>query len=348
MKKRLISFCLTMVLCVTMCVPAVFARESDNQLESPDTLVVEISDNHYSVSSASMQTTAENSNVFVFERVSQNFYRTNNAEFPDNFRLALEEDGSLLPLTATEIDLSSNNPISQIAPEVRSGMSEQQLAEIEQIANSDGVETLTLYSQYSDYTTVVNGKTVKTNFVEYSGVATNGGKKIATYGEHDFETEDDLYNNIKLTVDSVASYTRVSPLVIRLGKLFATTAARKLIQEYFASASTSKCYVMLCPRYQAVMRYTEVQENGMMYPGCTANKVDVYPDCVFYSGQGISVDGKSSSYYSYESRYFSNAEAERMAVNNYMTGGFVDKMDDYSVAVRLPDGYTKAYYFGVT
>lgn len=347
MKKRLISFCLAMVLCVTTCVPAVFARESNNQLKSPDTLAVEISDNHYFVSSASMETTAENSNEFIFERVSQNFYRTNNAEFPDNFRLALEEDGSLLPLIATEIDLSSSNPISQIAPEVRSGMSEQQLAEIEQLANSDGVETLTLYSQYSDYTTVVNGKTVKTDFVEYSGVASHGGEVIAEWGKHGFKTEDDLYS-IDLTVDSVASYSRASgSFSTSLGRVF-LSAAKKQIEEFFASGSTSKCYVMLCPRYEAVIRYTEVKENGMMYPGCTANKVDVYPDCVFYSGDGISVDGKSSSYYSYESRYFSNDEAERMAVNNYMSGGFVDKMDDYSVAVRLPDGNTKSYYFGVT
>lgn len=354
-EKRNVSLLLSLLLVSSCCIPVSIAAKASalDSGVSPDTLLVSKSESglHLAESSSISTVVSTQESTYVFLRESDNFYYTENGEFSSDFRVYLEDDGSLTSVEKVVLDTDFANPATCLVLDYGYSSDSKLVNDIKAALEQGFTGEISVYtSNYTDYTKYVNGKLVSTDFVVYSAMENDGGTTIARKGERGIASPEEL-GDVTLNLYCYESYAlNQSRLGISAGSLlglFGRTAF-KIIKQAFESAPTSRPYVMLFPAYDAVMRYTNVIQNGMEYTGCVSNKVDVRANLIFYSPSGVEVDADYAVEGSFESNHFGNAAAEQAAVNNYLVGGYIDKIDDYSVVATYPNGTSKTFTFGVT
>ena len=159
-----------------------------------DTLLVSKSESglYLEENSPSNEIVLHDENVYTFMKDTDNFYYTESNDFPQNFRVYLENDGSLTPVEKIELDTNSADPTAILISEYGYSSNDQLVNDIHDVLEQGFVGSITVYADYEDYTEYVNGKLVSTEFVEYAGMETDGGVTIASVGERGIESDDDL------------------------------------------------------------------------------------------------------------------------------------------------------------
>lgn len=354
MKKKIVSLSLVLTMLVTLCVPAFATTEEQDNF--PENLAVVFDDaDIYLADTVAIQNEQDNSPI-LFQRDHLNFYSTKNMRFSDNFRLVLQDDGTVIPVEAVELNLSQEDPTSILTEQYGYTASDQLVRDINEIisSNTTNVESIVVYTTPNarsglapgNYTTTYKGKTVKTVYLEVDGNSGSGGQVIARHRERGVETYDDLMNISCEFKDPNSWSFRSGSLLLTVAAFFGKALLRDFIKEWNDPSSTTKDYVSAVLNYTNIMRYTSVVDNGYEYLGCISNRVYVDCNLVYYpvgAGKGPEVSSQAELSDNFQSNYYNNNLAVATAYNNYLGVTFQDTIDAITLKVNYPNGSTKSF-----
>lgn len=366
--KRMLSFSLATLLAIgTFPLSALSIYLPVKQSSLPSEISVSLNqDNRFSLVDDDTNILNEHNITSKFVQDEHEFYKSASDNlFPDNFRLVLQDDNSVLPVYEVPIDLNSSDSYNILIDDWGYNPDSQVMKDIDLLIKNtnNNILSVTAYvtpnllkaaTPASDivpppsYTTTVQGKTVKTTYIKVDAVSGSGGQTVIRKGKNGVNNESQ-FKNVSFSLKSSRSYDEeqelafVSPLTVF--KFFGSKFIASIIKEWKDPSVSTRDYVNEIVNSTNIVRYTNVIEDGMEYTGCISNKV--YTDCnlvYFRPGAGSSPETTSDNTLSetFTSSKYANSVAERTAVQNYLTGPVIDRIEAVYVYVQYPSG-TKAY-----
>lgn len=355
MKKRTISLILIFAFLVTLSVPAGAISESSPDSEGPNTIKVVFNNGFHLIDSSTSVNSERGynlSNEIVFEKDHLVFYKTHDTRFSPDFKLVLQEDGTVIPVDATVIDLNSENPASVLTDEYGYSEDSAFVAEIESLiaANGSNISKITAYTTPNvksdllpeDYTKPYKGRTLTTEFLEVEG-ASGSLHTVVEHGKNGVEDYDDMCQT-KVAFNGYTTYAISEATVLSfLGKALLNA----FIDEWKNPSTYTKDTIKEYMTYTNILRYTNVVYGGSIYLGCISNCV--YADLSLYycpvgAGQSGNLKGVKTVSEYYESDHYPEDDAFEAAYNNYLNVPIVDRIEHVEILVTYPSGRHKTIY----
>lgn len=351
--KRIMSLVLitSMILSSFTMASAAEAISMDS-VDYPDQINVVYSNEDGYMLESNKSSRANDMDISTFIHDEHEFYKPeSNNELPQNFRLVLQDDNTLLPVYEVEVDLDSLDSYHELIDIWGYDENTEMMKTIYSLIedHDENISSVTAYvtpCKTSDdtptsrvvvpdnYTKVVNGKTVKTVYLRIDGVSGSGGQTIARPGRDGITNADQLE---KVTVS--LSQSRSLGLTATVLKLFGSIVFNKFKSDWMDPKVTTNPYINEVLNYSNVIRYTNVIEGGVEYSGCISNRV--YANCTlvhYATGAGYSPQIVSGNEISgtFTSSKYSNSAAEQAAVKNYLSGPLLDRIETIYVHVEYP------------
>ncbi len=353
MKKRLCAIALAFVLVLSMYIPTGAFDTRGSKTENPDYIRVIYNNGfHVADSGLSVNSTSVDSEI-LFEQDHLNFYKTDDSRFSPDFRLVLQDNGTVIPVEATVVNLNSDDPAGFLIDDYGYSRNSQFVRDLEQLVynGGDGISAITVYTRPSvksglaptDYTTVYKGKTMATDFMEVDG-SSGTLQTVVAHGKNTVEDFDDMCNT-EVSFDGFRTYGLISATTVI--KFFGSALLRAYIDEWNNPSTYTDDTIREYTTYTNILRYTNVVENGSEYLGCISNCV--YADCTLYycpAGAGSSGNLRSENYTStyYESDHYQETEAFEAAFDNYLNNPIIDRIEQLKIRVDYPSGAYKYVY----
>ena len=201
--KRMLSFSLATLLAIgTFPLSALSIYLPVKQSSLPSEISVSLNqDNRFSLVDDDTNILNEHNITSKFVQDEHEFYKSASDNlFPDNFRLVLQDDNSVLPVYEVPIDLNSSDSYNILIDDWGYNPDSQVMKDIDLLIKNtnNNILSVTAYvtpnllkaaTPASDivpppsYTTTVQGKTVKTTYIKVDAVSGSGGANRDSKGK---------------------------------------------------------------------------------------------------------------------------------------------------------------------
>ncbi len=357
--KKAISLLLTLLMSFSLCCPVLASNNAASVTAYPDELSVAFNNGKFEIISHSLFDAKSTSNqtVIDFQKEHDNFYKTTSNLVSQSFRLALENDGTLTPLQAVEIDLADTRPSEILITQYGYSANSQIVKDIESLASISNVDLITAYIApqneqiltVSENATNSTTATISTEYLTSEATYPDGGETIVTRGERGVTSSSKMLNEVTLTIDTLgySGYSMSASRAISSMDLFSMFVEEVIneIMEEWENAPTTDGYMMALPKYRNTVRYTNVIENGMEYLGCVSNSVSPKCKLTFYSAayNGTDVAGDYVEFATLQSNCYNATAAREAALNNYLVAPLIDKIDYIEIITTYPNDSSSSF-----
>lgn len=357
--KKAISLLLTLLMSFSLCCPVLASNNAASVTAYPDELSVAFNNGKFEIISDSLFDAKSTSNqtVIDFQKEHDNFYKTTSNLVSQSFRLALENDGTLTPLQAVEIDLADTRPSEILITQYGYWANSQIVKDIESLASISNVDLITAYITpqneqiltVSENATNSTTATISTEYLTSEATYPDGGETIVTRGERGVTSSSKMLNEVTLTIDTLgySGYSMSASRAISsmdLFSMFVEEVTNEIMEEW-ENAPTTDGYMMALPKYRNTVRYTNVIENGMEYLGCVSNSVSPKCKLTFYSAayNGTDVAGDYVEFATLQSNCYNATAAREAALNNYLVAPLIDKIDYIEIITTYPNDSSSSF-----
>lgn len=300
-----------------------------------------------------------NNTAVIFELTSEDgvIYTpiAGTAGVAEDFRILREADGTLHPLHEVRINLESDDPLAVLREEYGHNDDDRLYKDIKRLLdeNESEIDAITVYtipmtngrSLPEPFTTQYNGKTVSTRYVRVDGSNGNRGQNIVQYGKNGM-TETSNIEDVEMQYSESRSTPRTRGIAKSVVSFFGEMLAEKIKADWEEPSTTTHGYIAEYTSYTNYIRYTSVLENGQEYLGCISNQVEVTCSLTYYGvGSGVSPSVISPNELEdvFETENFTDKNALKTTVNNYLSSTVIDRIDCLYLHVSYPNGSNKAF-----
>lgn len=345
-RKKLISLLCAGAMLMTS-ISGVFAYDFTN---TGEVVYVQRNENGFEFVSPSAAMIANvDQSIVQLERVSERIYAPVEGEtlVPTEFRIVSESDGTLHATHAVSVDLNSSNPCEELIADYGFNMTDVLIQDINAMASDPAtqVESITVYTipKANTYSfddpipSYKDGKLIHTRITEVKGNNTDRGQNIAECGKNGL-TSASAIDEIEVTL----SEYRTRTLSMTLLKFFGKTLMNKIIDDWSNPANGTNPYIAEYTSYVNYVKYTSVVENNVEYLGCISNSIDAACQLTYY-GVGSNAEIKSLNKMNDTIESDSYANADEVAVDNYISNTVDDRIGTLFVHVSYPNGRNAVY-----